>query len=565
MPAALEKMVKSVYKSIKDSPMSKQTKVAFDNMVAAYKKKHDKEPSEEEKAKIEAKVKKSAAWAISQTKFKASEDSENRHLNIPNTFCLSDLIEQDSVTLQPKIGSKPVFLAREGTWDHPVYGTFSITASDLEDFKTNFDLDVRRQQVPIDVDHKPSQGGAAAWMIPGTMFLNENEGKKSLWVSVEWTNRGQKLVLGGEYRYISPTYDTIYTDEETGDAFRNVLAGAALTISPVIKGQKPISLSEDVMKDEHKDDKDMKDKADIMMKKEGPVAKMMKAKQAMGGQSMWEMFSNIRDMISSVMDNKELDVNAKKSKAREILSDIPETLGPAMDAMADCDGIPDSKMMSETIKEKEETVMATEQIKVPEQPPVPTQQPQVQMSAEAASELQRQLAEAKKSGDDLTRQLAEEREARLRHERKLDDLQSENIRSKIRLELTELLPNASGNFRILEKDKESIEGLLFELNMLDEVRNEATRKLSQGVVPKEQESKLKDRVLGIIKSLPEQKLNLGEKGSSDGGEKTVDEEALVDTTARRLMSEGAAKAYREAVLIARDNLRRDGKIKFENT
>lgn len=133
-------------------------------------------------------------------------------------------------------------LLRTGKWNHPKYGPILITEKTFDDIIHNFEENVRGVDLAIDTEHKADKG-AKGWIKE--VF---KDGAK-LFAEVNWTPSGEKAIKDGEYKYISAEYSPLYTDTESGQNFRNVLVGAALTNRPFIKDMDPVLLSEDIMED----------------------------------------------------------------------------------------------------------------------------------------------------------------------------------------------------------------------------------------------------------------------------------------------------------------------------
>lgn len=137
--------------------------------------------------------------------------------------------------------SKRVQIAKVGAFNHAVYGKFSITAADLEEMKTNFEADVRKQKIdgrpvlPFDYSHY--DGDKAAGWITG---LSIESG--SLFAEVEWTPKAAEKIKNKEFRFVSPSIHSDYKDAETGKKYKIVLMGAALTNVPFLRDMEAIHL-----------------------------------------------------------------------------------------------------------------------------------------------------------------------------------------------------------------------------------------------------------------------------------------------------------------------------------
>ena len=145
----------------------------------------------------------------------------------------------ESIILQNELNRK-VQILRTGTFHHPEYGTFEITAETLLSMQKNFDSKVRGVDIAIDFAHE-SEKEAAAWIQALHISGDGNE----LWAEVIWTASGKESLMKKEYRYLSADFTFDYQDNESLLSFGPVLFGAGLTNRPVIKNMAPaIELSE---------------------------------------------------------------------------------------------------------------------------------------------------------------------------------------------------------------------------------------------------------------------------------------------------------------------------------
>jgi phage I-like protein len=130
-----------------------------------------------------------------------------------------------------------------GVWEHPVYGTISISEQDIDKFIQNFNDKVRKVDIAVDQEHMPEKG-AAGWIK--TMTKVFEDGKAKLKAAVEWTALGTQLLKDGVFKYFSPEFDFAYEDMETHEQYQNVLLGGALTNRPYFKSLAPVALSENM-------------------------------------------------------------------------------------------------------------------------------------------------------------------------------------------------------------------------------------------------------------------------------------------------------------------------------
>ena len=125
-----------------------------------------------------------------------------------------------------------------GKYDHPVYGEIEITPERAQEFAANVNNGVRGQDLDIDYDHKANGGEAAGWVKKAEV---RNDG---LWLFVDWTKKAFDLIKSKAYRYFSPEFNDEWTHPKSGDKFKNVLFGGALTNRPFLKDILALNLSE---------------------------------------------------------------------------------------------------------------------------------------------------------------------------------------------------------------------------------------------------------------------------------------------------------------------------------
>lgn len=209
--------IKNVPKRIKELP--EEAKKIW---ISAYNSAYNQYSGDEEKCN-------SIAWAAVKKEYKKNNKGEWVKLS-ELMFCNEVEILKDKIQIM-----------RTGTWSHPIYGDFTISEDDLYLFKENFDNKVRKTDIAIDTEHQPEKG-AAAWI----KHLSVEEGK--LYAFVEWTEWGKELLNSKTFKYISPEFQFYYIDSETGEEFKNVLLGAALTNRPFLKNMEPVLFSEKILK-----------------------------------------------------------------------------------------------------------------------------------------------------------------------------------------------------------------------------------------------------------------------------------------------------------------------------
>lgn len=134
-----------------------------------------------------------------------------------------------------------VQLLRTGKFYDVRYGSFEITQDMLRKMKTNYDAKLRGVELAVDYAHE-SDKIAAGWIKAVELAADDTE----LWITVEWTPKGAKVLGDKEFGYLSADFHPDYEDNETRVKHGACLFGAGLTNRPVIKEMKSvIGLSEE--------------------------------------------------------------------------------------------------------------------------------------------------------------------------------------------------------------------------------------------------------------------------------------------------------------------------------
>lgn len=123
-----------------------------------------------------------------------------------------------------------------GTYQHPVYGELEITSDKLTGFAESVKNKVRGIDPSINYQHQ-GDGEAAGWVKDAKIEGN------GLWLLVEWTSHAAQKIKDKAFRYFSAEFLDDWTNA-TGNKFKNVLFGGALTNRPFMKDLLPINLSE---------------------------------------------------------------------------------------------------------------------------------------------------------------------------------------------------------------------------------------------------------------------------------------------------------------------------------
>lgn len=113
----------------------------------------------------------------------------------------------------------------------------NISKGMLDDYVRNFKANVYGTELQINYEH--NRGGEAAGWIKD-LFIDGD----SLMALVEWTEPATEKIRGKLYKFLSSELAPDYPRFDTGELVSNVFIGAGLTNTPALKGQSPLSLSE---------------------------------------------------------------------------------------------------------------------------------------------------------------------------------------------------------------------------------------------------------------------------------------------------------------------------------
>lgn len=143
-------------------------------------------------------------------------------------------------------------LLREGSFNTEKYGNIPLSASDLEEMKSNFDNGVGMAHegetgIPIDFSHESGKK-AAGWVKDLQIDYDEDGMAHLMGSGLEWSTSGKEAIEGKEFKCLSsdfyPKAFGSWVDPESGVAAQNVIVGAALTNRPMFTGNQPLLASE---------------------------------------------------------------------------------------------------------------------------------------------------------------------------------------------------------------------------------------------------------------------------------------------------------------------------------
>ena len=132
-----------------------------------------------------------------------------------------------------------------GTYEHPVYGKIEVTSEKVQQFVDNFKNNVREIELDVDYDHKALTTEAAGWIKAA-----EDRGSQGLWIAVQFLPKALQQLKDKAYKYFSSEFVDEWKHPKTGQVFKNVLFGGAITNRPFIKDILPINLSELIIQPE---------------------------------------------------------------------------------------------------------------------------------------------------------------------------------------------------------------------------------------------------------------------------------------------------------------------------
>lgn len=142
-------------------------------------------------------------------------------------------VEAAQAFAAPTDFSKPQwipFLPVPGRYQHTKYGEVVITPGQNREMVQSVKDHVYQEHIPLDAEHETKLSGAVAWIKD--MRMNDNGSADAF---VEFNDRGQKLLAGDAYKYISPEWFSDWRDPATGIVHRNIVIGGAITTRPFFK------------------------------------------------------------------------------------------------------------------------------------------------------------------------------------------------------------------------------------------------------------------------------------------------------------------------------------------
>lgn len=118
-----------------------------------------------------------------------------------------------------------------------------ISRKMLEDYIANFKANVYGTELQVNLEHNRGSE-AAGWIKELYITDHQDTGVASLMAKVEWTEMGQEKISKNLFKFVSAELAYDYPHHETGKPVKHVFIGLALTNTPALKGQQPVTLNE---------------------------------------------------------------------------------------------------------------------------------------------------------------------------------------------------------------------------------------------------------------------------------------------------------------------------------
>ncbi len=242
--------------------------------------------------------------------------------------------------------SNRVQVAKVGTFDHEIYGRFSISDNDLARMKFHLDNNSRRQEMdgvpvlPFDYFHEEERI-AAGWIKSLEIDLDRN-GIHSLFAVVEWTPNGAQKIKDKELKFVSPSIRKNYKDAETGELFDVILKGATLTNTPFLRDMEAVYLFSE---DKQKAFKSLKLTGDgqIINEVNMKLSEIQAAVAALSPEDKKKLF----DPMAAETKIKTVELTEQLTKAEDALKLSEKTLGELKEKMTGSTDISDKLKLSE--------------------------------------------------------------------------------------------------------------------------------------------------------------------------------------------------------------------------
>lgn len=137
------------------------------------------------------------------------------------------------------------FLPKPGRYAHPLFDELDFREDRYSHILDNFNENVYKQDLPVNVEHDSIAAGAVGWIKPGGMRIAEDG---SIEVKPEWTETGKALLDEDRFRYASAEVALRWQDPLSREWHTDVPVGMAICVRPHFKTDvlRPLAASERV-------------------------------------------------------------------------------------------------------------------------------------------------------------------------------------------------------------------------------------------------------------------------------------------------------------------------------
>lgn len=157
----------------------------------------------------------------------------------PNEIHFGYIVELEKYAFDESEGNSSWIQAFPyGEWSHPEYGKIRMNADRAARMAAGINQGIRDQDLPINYDHGEQRKDAAGWIQRADVRPD------GLWLNVEWTREAYDKIKNKGYKYFSPEYANSWEHPASGQKFKDVFFGGALTNMPHLKGILPLNLAE---------------------------------------------------------------------------------------------------------------------------------------------------------------------------------------------------------------------------------------------------------------------------------------------------------------------------------
>lgn len=157
---------------------------------------------------------------------KTEQLDSNKRIAFPVCFFSED------TTYSAELASE-IHVVPCGKWMHWSGIEFEITSDTIAEIVKNYNAGARKD-IPITAGHDNGMSGGE---LPAVGWFKEliDHGVNGLYAYVEWNEEGKELLRKKSFKYFSAELTFDFKDLETGDEYKALLVGGALTNKPFFK------------------------------------------------------------------------------------------------------------------------------------------------------------------------------------------------------------------------------------------------------------------------------------------------------------------------------------------